>query len=185
MQLVLILKILLICILASYCIRNEPANFLYSSILTLLPLVYNLTSWYVYIYLDMRVIINILDFKKYYINISMHIIICQKWIKTYEIMFSVYKLSRISTKNQCAWQLYVPCTCTAHKRRKGWAPLLCKSRTGSEPTSLGWVRGVVMHLTTQVQILSWTEFECLFLFLIMKNHLVPPRLDLFFCVNHG
>jgi hypothetical protein len=41
------------------------------------------------------------------------------------------------------------------------------------------VGGVVMHPITQVQVLSWTEFGCLFLFL-MKNHLVPPMLDLVF-----
>jgi hypothetical protein len=36
-----------------------------------------------------------------------------------------------------------------------------------------------MHPTTQVQVHSWTEFGCIFL-LLMKNHLVPPRLDLIF-----
>jgi len=50
---------------------------------------------------------------------------------------------------------------------------------GSELSSIGWVGGVVMHPTTKIQVLSWLEFGCLFLFL-MKNCLVPPRLDLVF-----
>jgi hypothetical protein len=39
-----------------------------------------------------------------------------------------------------------------------------------------------MHPTTQFQVPSWTKLRCLFLFL-MKNHLVPPRLDLVFLID--
>jgi hypothetical protein len=49
----------------------------------------------------------------------------------------------------------------------------------SYTSSTGWVRGVAMHPTTQIQVPSWTDFRCKFLFL-MKNHLVPPRFDLIF-----
>ena len=38
-----------------------------------------------------------------------------------------------------------------------------------------------MHLTIHVQVLSYTEFRCLFLLILNReNHLVPPRFLLIF-----
>jgi len=44
-----------------------------------------------------------------------------------------------------------------------------------EPNSTGWVGGVVVHPTTEVQVLSRLEFRCLFLLIsLFNNNEKPP-----------